>query len=48
MTKYLEDKRASLILVVVCFITYIIIGLTRNAYSAAIVGIISEGYFTKS
>ena len=48
MTKYLEDKRASLILVVVCFITYTIIGLTRNAYSAAIVGIISEGYFTKS
>ena len=48
MTKYLEDKRASLILVIVCFVTYTIIGLTRNAYSAAIVGIISEGYFTKS
>ncbi len=48
MTKYLEDKRASLILVIVCFITYIIIGLTRNAYSAAIVGIINEGYFSKS
>lgn len=48
MTKYLEDKRASLILVVVCFITYTIIGLTRNAYGAAIVGIIKEGYFTKS
>lgn len=48
MTKYLEDKRASFILLMVCFITYIIIGLTRNAYSAAIVGIISEGYFTKS
>lgn len=48
MTKYLENKRVSLILVIVCFFTYIIIGLTRNAYSAAIVGIISEGYFTKS
>lgn len=48
MTKYLEDKRVSLILVIVCFITYIIIGFTRSAYSAAIVGIISEGYFTKS
>lgn len=48
MTKYLEDRKASIILVVVCFITYIIIGFTRNAYSAAIVGIISEGYFTKS
>ena len=48
MTKYLEDKRASLILVIVCFITYAIIGLTRNAYSAAIAGIVSEGYFTKS
>ena len=48
MTKYLEDKRASLILVIVCFITYAIIGLTRNAYSAAIAGIVSEGYFSKS
>ena len=48
MTKYLEDKRASLILVIVCFITYAIIGLTRNAYSASIAGIVSEGYFTKS
>lgn len=48
MTKYLEDKRASLILIVICFITYTIIGLTRNAYGAAIVGIIKEGYFTKS
>ena len=45
---YLEDKRASLILVVVCFITYVIIALTRNAYGAAIVSIINEGYFTKS
>ena len=48
MTKYLEDKRVSLILVIVCFMTYVIIALTRNAYGAAIVGIISEGYFTKS
>ncbi len=48
MTKYLEDKKASLILVVVCFITYTVIALTRNAYSAAIAGIVAEGYFTKS
>ncbi len=48
MTKYLEDKRVSLILMIVCFTTYTIIGFTRNAFSAAIVGIISEGYFTKS
>ncbi|MBR5219147.1 MAG: MFS transporter [Clostridia bacterium] len=48
MTKYLEDKRASLILIVVCFITYTIIGLTRNAYSAAIADIINEGYFSKA
>lgn len=48
MTKYLENKRASLILIIVCFLTYTIIGLTRNAYSAAIVGIIREGYFSKS
>ena len=48
MTKYLEDKKVSLILVIVCFITYTIIALTRNAYSAAIVGIVAEGYFTKS
>ena len=48
MDKYLENKRASLILITVCFLTYSIIGLTRNAYSAAIVGIIKEGYFSKS
>lgn len=48
MSKHLEDKQASLMLIIVCFTTYTIIGLTRNAYSAAIVGIISEGYFTKS
>lgn len=48
MTKYLEDKRASLVLISVCFMTYIIIAFTRNAYSAAIVGIINEGYFTKA
>ena len=45
---YLEDKRASLILVIVCFLTYTVIGLTRNAYGAAIVSIINDGYFTKS
>lgn len=48
MVKYLENKRVSQILIIVSFLTYTIIGLTRNAYSAAIVGIISEGYFSKS
>ena len=48
MTKYLEDKRASFILIMVCFITYSIIGLTRSAYGAAIAGIVNEGYFSKS
>ena len=48
MTKYLEDKKASFILIMVCFITYSIIGLTRNAYGAAIAGIVNEGYFSKS
>ena len=48
MVKYLENKRVSQILIIVSFLTYTIIGLTRNAYSAAIVGIINEGYFTKS
>ena len=48
MVKYLENKKASLILITVCFLTYTIIGLTRNAYNAAIVGIIKEGYFTKT
>ena len=47
MTKYLEDKRASLVLMLVCFATYTIVGFTRNAYAAAIAGIIEEGYFTK-
>ena len=48
MVKYLENKRVSQILIIVSFLTYTIIGLTRNAYSAAIVGIINEGYFSKS
>ncbi|MBR5507248.1 MAG: MFS transporter [Clostridia bacterium] len=48
MTKYLEDKKASFILIMVCFITYSIIGLTRSAYGAAIAGIVNEGYFSKS
>ncbi|MBE7049228.1 MAG: MFS transporter [Ruminococcaceae bacterium] len=48
MTKYLEDKKASHILIIVCFLTYTIIALTRNAYAAAIASIVAEGYFTKS
>lgn len=48
MNKYLENKRVSLALIIVCFMTYTVIGLTRNAYSAAIAGIINEGYFSKS
>ncbi len=48
MTKYLEDKKTSFILIMVCFITYTIIGLTRSSYSAAIAGIVNEGYFSKS
>ena len=47
MNKYLDNKRTSLILLLVCFATYTIIGFTRNAYTAAIAGIIEEGYFTK-
>ena len=48
MTKYLENKKASLILIAVCFLTYSVIALTRNAYVAAIAGIIKEGYFSKT
>ncbi len=48
MNKTLTDRRASLIIVLMCFIAYTIIGLTRNAYTAALAGIISDGIFTKT
>lgn len=47
MNKHLEDKKMSLILLIISFATYTIIGFTRNAYAAAIAGIVEEGYFTK-
>ncbi len=47
MVKYLENKSASIVLFVVCFATYSLIGFTRSAYTSAIVGIIDDGIFTK-
>ena len=47
MTKYLEDKKASTAVLVVCFVAYTIIAFARNAYTAAVPGIIAEGIFTK-
>ncbi len=47
MKRILLDKRASLCLLVVCFITYSLLGFTRSAYTAAIAGIVNDGVFTK-
>lgn len=47
MTRYLEDKKASAAVLCVCFIAYTIIAFARNAYTAAVPGIIAEGIFTK-
>ena len=47
MTKYLEDKKASTAVLLVCFVAYTIIAFARNAYTAAVPGIIAEGIFTK-
>lgn len=47
MTRYLEDKKASAAVLCICFIAYTIIAFARNAYTAAVPGIIAEGIFTK-
>lgn len=48
MNKTLTDRRMSLVIVVVCFLTYSMLGLSRNAYNAAMVGIINDGVLSKT
>lgn len=48
MEKRLQDKRLSIVLVTACFIVYMIMSFTRNAYTAAIAGIIKDGVFSKT
>lgn len=48
MNKTLTDKKMSLILVLVCFVTYTVLGVTRYAYTSAIAGIINDGIFSKA
>lgn len=48
MNKKLNDKNASLVLLVVCFIAYTLVAFTRNAYTAAIAGIVKDGVFSKT
>ena len=48
MNKTLTDRRMSLAVVAVCFLTYSMLGLSRNAYSAAMVGIINDGVLSKT
>lgn len=48
MNGHLEDERISWLAFWACFITYVVICMTKNAYSTAIAAIIQEGLFTKS
>ena len=48
MNKTLTDRRASLVLVLVCFVTYAMLSVTRYAYSSAIAGIIKDDIFSKA
>lgn len=48
MFKMDKEDRASWILFLSCFVVYVIISMTKSAYSAAMAAIISEGLFTKS
>ncbi|MBR3761451.1 MAG: MFS transporter [Lachnospiraceae bacterium] len=48
MNRILTDRRTSLLIVIVCFVTYTLIGFSRSAYTAAIAGIIDAGIFTKT
>ena len=43
-----KDEKSSWKLFTVCFITYAIVSMVKNAYSASIASIISEGIFAKS
>lgn len=48
-SRYLSDiEKTSIIIFLMCFISYAIIGMTRNTYSAAIATLTSEGFLTKS
>ncbi len=49
MTDKLKNReKASVVLFVVCWITYAIISMTKSAFSASIASIVEEGLFTKS
>lgn len=46
--KYLVDKRLSIILFAVVFLSYSLVYMTKNCYSAAMAAIVAEGVMTKS
>ncbi len=48
MNRTLKDANASILLVIICFVAYTLIGFSRSAYTAAIAGIISDGIFSKT
>jgi len=48
MNKTLTDRKSSLVLVLVCFLMYTVLSVTRYAYTSAIAGIINDGIFTKA
>ena len=48
MKKTLSDLRASVWVVMTCFAVYTLLSFSRNAYTAALAGIINDGIFTKT
>ena len=46
--KYVADKKISILLFAVVFLTYSLVYMTKNCYSAAMAAIVAEGIMTKS
>ena len=47
-TKFLEDKRLSIVLFAFIFVMYAFVYMTKTCFSAAMASIVSEGVMTKS
>ncbi|MBQ9921974.1 MAG: MFS transporter, partial [Clostridia bacterium] len=46
--KYIEDHKKSIYLFLLVFISYALVYMTKNCYSAAMTSIVAEGIMTKS
>ena len=46
--KLRKEEKASIMLLVACWLLYAIISMTKNAFGASMASIVGEGLFTKS